>query len=217
MSAESHQTRPLAPSKIHRRSDEELGPEFEPRPPSSSHGRSSKCPVYLLAAVVVLAAIALVFSLIVLRTADPEFALRDVSVKFLNHTNDDPTPWLNGTLAVQATLKNANFGRFEYENSNLTVIYNGTVVGEKALGGGMVWSRETRHLDFTVAVGSSRIRDLKNLSSDMSDKVLELTSYAKLRGRVHLIKIVKRKLTSVLNCTLSLDLSNRRVRDLKCR
>ncbi|XP_030549661.1 late embryogenesis abundant protein At1g64065-like [Rhodamnia argentea] len=218
MSAENHQTRPLAPPKIYGRSDEELVPVFKPRPPSSSRGRcSSKCPVYFLAVVVVLAAIALVFSMIVLRPANPEFALRDVSVKFLNYTSDDQAPWLSARLAVRATLKNPNFGPFEFKSSNLTVSYYGTVVGEKALGDGTVWSRETRHVDVTVAVGPSRVAYLKNLSSDMGGKVLELTSYAKLSGRVHLIKIVKRRLTSVLNCTMSVGLSNRRVQDLKCR
>lgn len=71
-------------------------------------------------------------------------------------------------------------------------------------------------MDVTVGVRSSRISDLRNLSSDMNDNVLELTSSAQLRGRVHLIKIVKRRLTSVMNCTMSIDLSNRRVQNLIC-
>ncbi|XP_030470194.1 late embryogenesis abundant protein At1g64065-like [Syzygium oleosum] len=209
-----HQLRPSPPSKFHRRSDEEFSQVFKPGP--SSRGRSSKCPVYLLTAFVVLCVVALIFSLIVLRPAHPELALLDVSVESLNYTSDYPATRLDATLAVQATLKNTNFGRFEFENSNLTMSYNGTVIGEKALGNGTVWSRETKHVDVVVAVRSSRISDLKNLSSDMSDNVLELTSYAELRGTVHLIKIVKRRLTSVMNCTMSLDLSNRRVQHLIC-
>lgn len=211
MPAEDQQARPL---KIHyQRGDEEFAPPvFKPRPSK----RSNKCPVYILAAVVALSAVALVFSLIVLRPNDPEFALSEVSVKSLNYTNDYPSTWLDATLAARATIGNTNFGWFEFEKSNLTVTYNGTVVGEEELEGGTVGSRGTKYIDVTVGVRSSRISDLRNLSSDMSDNVLELTSSAQLRGRVHLIKIVKRRLTSVMNCTMSIDLSNRRVQNLIC-
>ncbi|KAF8014495.1 hypothetical protein BT93_H0337 [Corymbia citriodora subsp. variegata] len=188
-----------------------------PAPPVFKPRRVNKCPVYILATVVVLGAVALVFSLIVLRPSDPEFELSDVSVKLLNYTRDDTAAWLDATLDARAAVKNTNFGRFEFGSCNLTVSYNGTLVGEKELGGGTVWSRETKYVDVTVRVGSSSISDLKNFSSDMSDNVLELTSYAELRGWVHLIKIVKRRLKSEMNCTISLDLSNRRVQDLICR
>ncbi|RVX04054.1 Late embryogenesis abundant protein [Vitis vinifera] len=148
---EDNQFQPLAPARLHGKSDEEFG-VFKPRA-SKPPRRSSKCPVYVLAGLVTLAAIALVFALAVLRVEAPGVELKSVA--------------------------NKNYGAFNYENGTATVLYEGMVVGDEEFSKAHVESRKTKRMNVTLDVRSDRLWNDKNLSSDISSGSVNLTTYAR--------------------------------------
>lgn len=194
---------PFTPSKMYPRSDEEIA-TFK----ALKKERSGKCFIYVFATIVILSIIVLVFSLIALRVKIPDLKLRSVTVKTLTAQS----PSFNATLVAVVTVKNKNFGTFEFDNTTLSVLYGGVKVGDRNIGHGRVKARETQEMNFTVEVRS------KNVSGgDVEGGTqIKLSSYAKLSGRVNLMNIVKMRKSTEMNCTMILDLKSRVFKDLRC-
>lgn len=211
---EDNQFQPLAPARLHGKSDEEFG-VFKPRA-SKPPRRSSKCPVYVLAGLVTLAAIALVFALAVLRVEAPGVELKSVAVKNLTH-GTSPSPSFNVTLTAEVSVQNKNFGAFNFENGTATVLYEGMVVGDEEFSKAHVESRKTKRMNVTLDVRSDRLWNDKNLSSDISSGSVNLTTYAQVTGKVRVMKVVRRRTTARMNCSMTLNLTSSSIQDLVCR
>ncbi|GMN44504.1 hypothetical protein TIFTF001_013694 [Ficus carica] len=56
-----------------------------------------------------------------------------------------------------------------------------------------------------------------NLENDVRSGFLTLTGQSKLSGKVHLMKVFKKKKTAEMNCTITVNLENKVVQDLKCK
>lgn len=204
---------PFAPSKMYLRSDEEIA-TFK----ALRKERSGKCFVFVFAAIVILCFFALVFALIVLRFRFPEVNLSSVAVKNLRLSNGtaSSSSSFSATLATEMTIKNTNFGRFNLENSTMSVLYGGMSVGDIRIGSLSVKARETKKMNVAVEVKSNRLSDTKNLSSDMIAGMLKLNSYARLSGRVNFLDIIKKRKISGLNCSMTLNLTSGAFEDLQC-
>lgn len=206
---------PFAPNKIHQRSDEEIA-TFK----ALRKERSGKCFVYVFAGIVILCLLTLVFALIVLRFRFPDVNLSSVAVKNLRLSNvgtaSSSNSSFSATLVAEVTIKNTNFGRFNFENSTMSVLYGGMNVGDIRIGRWSVKARETRKMNVAVEVRSNRLSDTKNLSSDMMSGMLKLNSYASLSGRVNLLNIIKKRKIAEMNCTMTLNLTSGAIEDLQC-
>ena len=204
---------PLAPERIHPRSDVESAGKFSVKPKPKNHPeKSSKFLVYFLALIVISSAVLLIFSSIVLRATTPKVKLRSVTVKTLLHGNST----LNATLITELTIRNRNFGSFRFRNATGLVFYGTVTVGEMKIREGRVRARDTERLSVTVEVRSSNQSEARNLSSDLSFGVLKLSSHAQLHGRVNLLNILKRKKRPEMNCNMNLVLRNQNIQDLVC-
>lgn len=205
---EGKQFPPLGP-----KSDEEFG-VFKPIA-SKPQKHSNKCLVYVLATLVILAAFALVFSIAVLRVDKPHAQLRSVSVKNLRH-GTSPSPSLNATLTAQVSIRNKNFGAFDFDNGTATLRYEGMVVGEKKFSGGHVEARKTARMNVTFDVRSEKLWEDRNLSSDINSGRVNLTAYAQMTGKVRVMKVVTKRTTATVNCTMTLNLTTGSIQDLVC-
>ncbi|KAF2297890.1 hypothetical protein GH714_004823 [Hevea brasiliensis] len=169
---------PLAPLKFYPRSDEEFA--FKPIKPRQE--KRSKCLVYVLAGIVFLSVVFLVIAL-VMRPRTPDL----------------------GLSLAEFTIDNPNFGQFVFENATASVLYRGKTVGEAKIGGGRVSAKETEKIKVKVDVRSYRLSDADNFSKD---GILKLSSYANFSGRVQLWKIVKKRKTASINCSMSFNLTS---------
>ncbi|OWM72096.1 hypothetical protein CDL15_Pgr017979 [Punica granatum] len=213
-------TNPLAPVKTYHRSDQEFAPSESRSSPWSREHRTSKCCVYILLWAVISAAIALVFALVVFRVETPDFRLSDVTIKNLHYATS-PVPSLNATLIANVTVKNTNFGRYKFENgTSVSVLYAGHPVGDRiVINAGRARARDTKEVNVTMEVRSSWLGSdvvSRNLSSDLNSGTLQLSTYAKLRGRVHLMEMFKRRRTAEMNCTITVDLPSEKVQNVRC-
>ncbi|KAL0447868.1 UNVERIFIED_CONTAM: hypothetical protein Slati_1914700 [Sesamum latifolium] len=105
---------------------------------SKGEGRrnNKKCLVYFAAFVVFQTAIILVFALTVMKVKSPKVRFNAMAVEsFSSNNNNNNSTSINMRLLAQVTIKNTNFGHFKYQNSTLSVLYNGVQVGEVVVPG----------------------------------------------------------------------------------
>ncbi|XP_010261403.1 PREDICTED: late embryogenesis abundant protein At1g64065 [Nelumbo nucifera] len=209
--AEKDQTNPLAPAVGPAKSDEEsasLRSKEELR-----HKRNIKCFVYILAFAVFQTIIILVFALTVLKIKTPSVRMTSVTVENLSFSNNASfTMKLIGEVAV----KNKNFGHFKFDNSTVTVSYQGTTVGQALVPKARAKARKTTRMNVTMEVNSEQLSGNSNLRNDIDSGTLILDSYAKLSGKVHLMKVMKKRKTAEMNCTITLNFGSKSIQGWNC-
>lgn len=105
---------------------------------------------------------------------------------------------------TEVTLNNENFGRYVYDDCNAVLLYGNVTIGGGEVSGGRVGAKTTRLISVVMRIGSEEL----NLSrSDV--EVMEIRSFARMSGRVHVTKLVDRRKTIEMNCTISLNLTSR--------
>ncbi|KDP25370.1 hypothetical protein JCGZ_20526 [Jatropha curcas] len=211
--AQENQIFPLVPAKFNPRSDEEVAVI---KPKTFRKEKSSKCLVYFLALIVIASTIALIFSVIVIRTRSPDAELTFVSIRNLKYSNNATSPFFSFTLQAELSIKNPNFGPFKFENSTCSVLYKDRTVGESRLGQGRVAARETETIKVVLDVKSYRLHDNQSFDSDIKSGILKLSSRARFNGRIHLLKTIKKKRMAFLNCTMNVNLTSQAIQDLVC-
>ncbi|KAL0447858.1 UNVERIFIED_CONTAM: hypothetical protein Slati_1913700 [Sesamum latifolium] len=144
--------------------------------------------------------IILVFALTVMRVKSPKVRLGDVAV-----TNDG-----NGNVRFTARvlIKNTNFGRYNYDSSMATIRAGNNVVGQFVIPDSQARARSTKKV-YVIA-------DLTNVSGTNSGP-LALSVDTAVRGKVELMKVIKRKKSGEMSCTMTVDLSTNAVQDLRCK
>ncbi|XP_051136882.1 uncharacterized protein LOC127255413 [Andrographis paniculata] len=163
---------------------------------------SSKCFVYTLLIIVVFSIFLLIFAAVVLRIQPPTLRLSDVHVGDLRRTN--------ATLLAHLRLHNPNFGRFNFRAGNATFRdgSGGGIIGAASIGGGGVGRRESREFNVTMKV---------KVKLDKELDLIEMKSFGKLKGEVRVVKIVGRRRSAVLNCSMGLNVTSRQIQDLSCQ
>lgn len=215
MEEENH-LNPLARKYL--KSDEEFATNKPFNPPSNHTKRSSKCLVYILLAVVLQSIAFLVFGLVVLRIKTPRLQLSNVAVKDLRYQSES----LNMTVVAEIRLHNMNFGRFKFHGGSTTLLYGNATIGATNIYGGRVGSREKRKINATVTVITESSHELSeniymNFSRDIGSGMVNLRSFAELRGEVRVVKIVNRRRTAFMNCTMDLNLTSQAIQGLSCQ
>ncbi|KAI3691814.1 hypothetical protein L6452_31616 [Arctium lappa] len=177
------------------------------------HQESSKFLVYVLATVVFLGTIFLIIASVFLRVNNPKLRLSSVSIQTFQY--DQNSTSLNITMFAEATVDNENFGRYVFENCIAVVLYGNSTIGGGEISGGRVGSRKIKSIDVVMRLRSDNL----NFSSggDDSHELVEIRSYAKMTGRVHVLTIVDRRKTIEMNCTMNLDLRSRSIMHSLCR
>ncbi|KAF5478178.1 hypothetical protein F2P56_004761 [Juglans regia] len=181
--------------------------------------QNRKCFAYIIAGVVFQTIIILVFALTVMRIKTPSARLRSVTVDNLNYSASG-SPFFSMTLNAEIAVKNKNFGHFKFDHSTANVSYNGNaVVGYGDIIKGRAKARKTKKMTVTIDVTSINTGvsvDTAKLSNELNSGNVTLTSLARLRGKVTLMKVMKKKKTAEMNCTMTVDLKSKAVHILDC-
>ncbi|KAF8379614.1 hypothetical protein HHK36_029055 [Tetracentron sinense] len=178
--------------------------------------RNIKCFVYVVVGVVLQTIIITVFALTVMRIKSPKVRFGSVTVESLT-VGTTPSPSFSMRLIAQVTVKNTNFGHFKFENSTATFSYGGATVGEALIAKARARARETKRMNIMVDVTSSDLSGASSLGSDINSGTLRLSSQAKLSGKVHLFKIIKKKKSAEMSCTMSVHIATKTIQDLNCK
>jgi hypothetical protein len=173
--------------------------------------RTGRCFVCVLAGFVVLSFVVLVFAATVLRVKSPDAILTSVTAKNLRYGGSS-SPSFNATLVAEMSIKNMNFGHFEFASGAANVQYGGVIVGKRKIVGGVLNAKGTMKMNITVDVTASNVSEI-----DVNSGVLELRSYARLRGRICSMKIIQKMKTAEMNCTMTINLTAATINDLICK
>ncbi|PON96946.1 Late embryogenesis abundant protein [Trema orientale] len=171
---------------------------------------------YVAAFAVLQTVVILVLALTIMRIKTPKFRIRSITIDELsisssNSNNDGPS--INMKFEAEIGVKNTNFGHFKFEGSSINFMYGGTQVGDALVHKGRVKARSTKKIHVTAEVGTTNW----NVASHIESGSLTLTSQAKMSGTVHLMKLVEKKRSAEMNCTITVDLEEKVVRDLNCK
>ncbi|KAM5572318.1 late embryogenesis abundant protein [Rosa sericea] len=190
--------------------------ESQVAPSNLRKERTSNCFIYCLVGFVILCSAVLVFAVLILHIKPPEVKLRFVNVKDLN---DSPwPPSFNTTLAAEMTVKNPNFGVYEFEPSTVSFLYCGSRVGSSVLVIGEAKGKKTAKVSFGVDVRSNRLPEGPNtLISDIDSGMVKLSGSGTVSGRFTLWKIIKKRMTGKMDCTMTLVVKSKTIEGLVCR
>lgn len=181
-----------------------------PPPPTKTPAQKRRrCLLYLAVGIILQTLIIIAFVLIFMRIKSPKLRFRSVTVDKLTATSASFDVKLNGEVGV----KNTNFGHFKWSDSSISVLYRGNSVGSAQIPGGRARARSTKKLNVTAALESKNDR---NLGADLSSGKITLSTHARLEGKIHLFKVIKKKKTATMDCTMDLDTRTRAVHNLKC-
>ncbi|KAL5540296.1 hypothetical protein UlMin_042779 [Ulmus minor] len=174
------------------------------------HKYSMKRLAYVAIGTVLQTLIILVFSLIVLRIKSPKFRIASITIEDLDVSSEKNFPTLGMRLNAQVTVKNTNFGDFKFEESSINFVYKGKQVGDASVDEGKVNARSTKKMNVT-ATGSITAKN------DVEGGILRVSCHCKLKGKVHLMKMIKKKESAEMSCSFTINLKQKMIKDLKCK
>ncbi|XP_057969315.1 late embryogenesis abundant protein At1g64065-like [Malania oleifera] len=178
--------------------------------------KSLKRVAYIVAFVVFQTAIILLFALVVMRIRAPKVKLSNLKIGDISITNTTGLPSFNMSFTTRITIKNTNFGNYKFEISNVTFTYKGILVGHAIIPKGQARFRSTKKIEVTADVNSNGVFNSLELRNDIESGILRLEGRAKLSGKVQLMMVMKKKKSTEMNCTMSIDLPSKIIRDLSC-
>jgi len=177
--------------------------------------RNVKCWAYIVAGVILQTIVIVLFVSLVMRIRNPKVRLGGVTVENLKVSSSSPS--FSMKLYALVTVKNTNFGHFKFENTTLTISYMGTPVGEATIVKARARARSTKKFNVTISVGSNNEVSRNSLSSAIDSGIISLSSHAKLEGKIHLFKVIKKKKSAEMNCTMDVNTSLKKIQKLKCK
>lgn len=179
-------------------------------------GKNRKCLAYVAIFIVFQAIVITVFALTVMKIKGPKVRFSSAVAENFSSTDSNSSS-LSFTLVTRFAVKNTNFGHFKYQDSNVTILYAGQAIGTADIPRGRAKARSTRRTDVTISINTDKLTGTTNLASDMNSGLVPLTSEATLKGKVQLMKVIKKNKSGKMSCTMSVNLANRAVQDLKCK
>ncbi|XWS10761.1 hypothetical protein CRYUN_Cryun38cG0025600 [Craigia yunnanensis] len=186
---------------------------------TSRRKRNIKCWAYIVAGVIAQTIIILLFVMLVMRIRNPKVRLGGVIVENLKVNSSASKPSFTMKLNAQVIVKNTNFGHFKFKNSTFMISYKGNPVGEATIVKARARARSTKKFNVTVSVSSNNkiSRNSHQLSADIDSGIINLSSHAKLEGKIFLFKIFKKKKSAEMNCTMDVNTSLRQIQNLTCK
>lgn len=215
---ETHSPQPLVPGPANGtyiRSDEEAA-----RKDSRELRRQKrkKCLLYFIAFVIFQTAVILVFILTIMKLRTPRFRVRSGATFDQFVVRNQTNPSFDFTMTAQLGVKNANFGKYKYQNTAVQFFYGESPVGEALIRKSSVGWRTTKKFNVVVNLNSSNLPSSANsqLGTDLSIGFLRLTSQAEMRGKVALVFIFNKKKSTKMNCTMDVIIATRQVDNISC-
>ncbi|KAJ8555821.1 hypothetical protein K7X08_013317 [Anisodus acutangulus] len=121
-------------------------------------------------------------------------------------------------MGAEIIIDNDNFGRINFQESSMSIfLYDNVTIGFANINVGRVEGRKSKRIGISLQVRTNGLNHSNgNLSSDINSRMVELTSFGEFRGKVKAMNIMSSHKTSVMNCTMNLNLTSQAIQDLLC-
>uniref|UniRef100_A0A5B7AH91 Late embryogenesis abundant protein LEA-2 subgroup domain-containing protein n=1 Tax=Davidia involucrata TaxID=16924 RepID=A0A5B7AH91_DAVIN len=174
-----------------------------------------KCLAYVVAFAVFQTAIILLFALTVMKIRTPRFRVRSATFDRLD-VGTPTSPSFNLRMNAELGVKNTNFGHYKFDNSTVSFFYRGAQVGSVDVVKARARARSTKKFSIVVDLISATSNN-SELGIDLSSGILPLSSQSSLRGKVELFKVMKKKKSTQMNCTMEVNISSRQLQKVVCK
>ncbi|KAL5989165.1 hypothetical protein ACLOJK_010055 [Asimina triloba] len=185
--------------------------------------------------IIIVGVLILVLALTVFKVKDPIIAVNSVKLERFSFNSSRRSGGggggllsggdvaVNLTLSAGISIKNPNAASFKFGNSTTSVSYRGKTVAQVHGPAGKAGARKTIRLNVTVDVLADQLTtstaggDLTLLLlSDLASGTLTVDSHTNVGGRFSLLRIIKRHVDIVVNCTILVSVSNQNIQNLSC-
>ncbi|KAM5557472.1 late embryogenesis abundant protein [Rosa sericea] len=209
---------PLMPSALsYMRSDQEAAASAPPSAEELRHKKRMRCLLYVAIFAVFQVVVITVFALTVMKIKSPKFRIRKALITDFEVGNAT-SPSFDLEMDVHFGVKNTNFGHFEYEDGIVVFWYRGVRIGQTNVEEARVRARSTRKVDVSsVDLTSKGLPANSQLGSDISTGTIPITTSSKLDGKIHLMKVIKKKKSAQMNCTMEVVLATKSVQNVVCK
>ncbi|CAL9008771.1 unnamed protein product [Prunus brigantina] len=218
MAAEQEATSPypLVPANGYIRSDQESAVTEDPA--ELKRKKRMRCLFYVTVFAVFQVIVITVFALTVMKIKSPKFRVRSASFSDFEVGNGT-SPSFNLDMDVKFGVKNTNFGHFNYEDGIVEFEYRGTRIGQVNVYEARARARSTRKVADSLELTSNGLsaNSQSQLASDISSGIIPITSASKLDGKIHLMKVIKKKKSAHMNCTMEIVLATQSVQNIVCK
>ncbi|XP_062073890.1 late embryogenesis abundant protein At1g64065-like [Humulus lupulus] len=167
--------------------------------------------------VLLLTVMVIVISTTFFHVNAPTFRIRSITIDELRMMSSSNT--IDIKFEAQIGIKNTNFGHFDFEDTSISFFYRGVHVAldgdgdHELIEKGKVRARSTKKINFSAEIGTTNSISI----DDIECRCLTLTCKATMNGTIHLMKLIKRRRSSEMNCTINIDLYKKAVFDIKCK
>lgn len=177
----------------------------------------TKIIVFIVLLIVIHSIIIVTLDLTIFRIRTPKYRLKSVTMDNLVVSTSTNSPSFRMKLDADVTIKNKNFGPYKYHDCYMTLSYRGKRVGEAFIKEAGAKALSTKVLKVSLNVTYSAGSDGSSLRNDISSGSLGLSSKSEMRGQVEVLKVLKRdNKYPKMDCSITIDLAEKVVRDLKC-
>ncbi|XP_027071593.1 late embryogenesis abundant protein At1g64065-like [Coffea arabica] len=176
-----------------------------------------KCFAYVAAFAVFQTAVILVFALVVMKVRTPKFRVRSARFDDFQVSTLVTNASFSARMNAELSVKNANFGRYKYQDSNIEFFYQDYKVGEAVSPKGKANFKSTKKFIVPVDLNSANVPGDVLGNEFRQHAWIPLTSRATLKGKVTLMLIFKKNKSTNMNCTMNLNTSSRQIQDLECK
>ncbi|KAK4363014.1 hypothetical protein RND71_018255 [Anisodus tanguticus] len=172
--------------------------------------------VYVVLFTLFQIAVILFSSLYIMKVRTPKFRVQSATFENIVSKNAENASF-NITINVILSVKNTNFGPYKYRNSSVYIYYNGVSIGEAFVSQGKAGFKSTKKFNVIVNISSKdMLRKDSQLRNDLNSGTLILTSKSKLEGKVELMFVFKKKKSTEMDCTITIGLADKVIRDIVC-
>lgn len=125
--------------------------------------------------------------------------------------------YLNVSLDIDLSIKNPNKVGFKFQNTSALVYYKGVLVGEAPIPAGKISADETIGMNITLTILADRFLSNSGVFSDVLSGTLPLNTFARVSGKVSILKFIKVKVVSETSCDVTLNVLKRSVDNSQCK
>ncbi|KAL9677000.1 hypothetical protein QQ045_005224 [Rhodiola kirilowii] len=173
----------------------------------------------LTALILLIALVALILGLTVLKPKHPITTINSVSLDDYNLSFDLLTlrPLLNLTLDLRVSVTNPNKVGFKYSHGSAFLYYERQLVGHAPIPPGEVSAGGTEPIRMKLTVFADRLVSNSDLVMDLASGEIVFVSVTKLSGKAEIMKSIRFSLTSETSCDLKVDVVSRSVENYGCK
>jgi LEA14-like dessication related protein len=165
--------------------------------------------------ITVIFVVLLTISLTVYKVKKPIMTMNSITIENLS-TRTAASSSLNMSVIADVSVKNPNAVSYRYGSSLTSVYYNEMLVGQAVAPSGVAQARGTVRLNVTVDLMVSQLTSDLQFVQDLTTGDVRFNTSTEVGGRVKVFGMVQHHVDVVMNCSLTVDVSNLSLRNQSC-